>query len=126
MNGSRDRERGAALIWALVLLLFAAALSVVLLERGRGVDTAAKTDLVTLKARYAAEGGVEFARHRLATDPSYAGGTVRVGECDVTVQVERRSRGWLVRSRAGAAAVDVTLRAAPGLPAIDAGPSAGR
>lgn len=112
----RDRERGAALIWALVLLLFAAALSALLLERGRGVDAEAKTDLASLKARYAAEGGVEIARHRLAKDPSYAGGTVRVGERDVVVRVERSGGGWDVTASAqpGGLTVRARLGARPG------------
>ncbi|HEX5136205.1 MAG TPA: hypothetical protein VFY93_04475 [Planctomycetota bacterium] len=118
---ARDRERGAALVWALVLLLFAAALSALLLERGRGVDTAARTDLATLKARYAAEGGVAIARHRLATDPTYAGGAMRVGECDVVVRVERSDAGWRVTAAAqpGGSVVDVSVGAAPDLPRIE-------
>lgn len=116
----RRRERGTALVWALVLLGFAAALSALLLERGRGVDAATKTDLATLKARYAAEGGLAIVRRRLAADPSYAGGTVRVGECDVTVHVERRGDGWLVEARAepGGATVGALLQAGGALPAI--------
>jgi type II secretory pathway component PulK len=122
----RKRERGVALIWALVLLFFAASLSALLLERGRTVDAASKTDLAALQARYAAEGGIALARHRLATEPTYAGETVRVGEYDVTITVAPREGGWLVRSAAGAATVAAALRAAPGLPAINADPAAGR
>lgn len=94
----RDRERGAALIWALVLLFFAASLSALLLERGRTVDAATRTDLATQKALYAAEGGIALARQRLAADPAYPGGTVRVGECDVTIRVERKKAGWLIHA----------------------------
>ncbi len=114
------RERGTALVWALVLLGFAAALSALLLERGRGVDAATKTDLATLKARYAAEGGLAIARRRLAADPSYAGETVRVGECEVTVRVERQKGGWLVAAAAepGMATLKATLRASSGLPKV--------
>lgn len=116
----RDREKGAALIWALVLLGFAASLSALLLDRGRAVDAGTKADMASLRAHYAAEGGLAIARHRLARDPSYAGGTVSVGECEVLVRVERREGGWLVRSRAGAAAIEATLSGASGLPMIEA------
>jgi type II secretory pathway component PulK len=116
----RRRERGTALVWALVLLGFAAALSALLLERGRTVDAATKTDLATLKARYAAEGGLAIARRRLAADPSYAGGTVRVGECDVTTRVERTESGWRVvaSTEPGGATLNVALSAAEGLPRV--------
>lgn len=107
----RSRERGVALIWALVLLFFAASLSALLLERGRTVDAAAKTDTASLKARYAAEGGIALARRRLASDPAYVGETVRVGECEVTVRVKLTDGGWLVRSTAQPGAV--TLEAHP-------------
>jgi type II secretory pathway component PulK len=118
----RSRERGAALVWALVLLGFAASLSALLLDRGRTVDAAAKTDLLSLKARYAAEGGLAIARRKLAADPSYAAGTVRVGECDVTVRVERREGGWHVVAAAqpGMATLEATLRPATGLPKVEA------
>jgi type II secretory pathway component PulK len=94
----RARERGSALVWALVLLSFAASLSALLLERGRAVDAAARTDLASLKAFYAAEGGLALARHRLAADPAYAGETLRVGECEVVVRVEARGTARLLVS----------------------------
>lgn len=122
----RDHERGVALVWALVLLGFAASLSALLLERGRAVDAGSRADVASLKALYAAEGGLAFARQRLSRDSSYTGETLRVGECDVTVGVERRAGGWIVRSRAGGTTVEATLREARGLPAIDAYSAAGR
>jgi type II secretory pathway component PulK len=116
----RDREKGAALIWALVLLGFAASLSALLLERGRAVDAGTKADMASLRAHYAAEGGLALARHRLARDPSYAGGIVSVGECEVLVRVERREGGWLVSAQAqpGGTKVEAHLQAGPGLPVI--------
>lgn len=104
----RDRERGSALIWALVLLFFAASLSALLLERGRTVDAASKTDIAALKARYAAEGGLSVARHRLATDPGYAGETLRVGECEVAVRVEARDGLRLLTSSTPGATLKAT------------------
>jgi len=108
----RSRERGVALIWALALLFFAASLSAVLLERGRAVDAASQTDTASLKALYAAEGGIALGRWRLAQDPAYAGETVRVGECDVTVRVEPRAGGWFIEAQAqpGGTTVNATLR----------------
>ena len=116
----RQREKGFALVWALVLLVFAGALSALLLERGRATDQASKSDTASLKALYAAEGGLALARHRLARDPGYAGETLRVAECEVTVTVEGREGGWLVRSRSGGTTVEAALRETPGLPAVEA------
>jgi hypothetical protein len=44
----RRREGGFALVWALVLLLFAASLSALLLDRGRAVDAGSKADTAAL------------------------------------------------------------------------------
>jgi type II secretory pathway component PulK len=106
-------------VWALVLLVFAGALSSLLLARGRSVDAATKADAADLKALYAADGGVELARRRLARDAAWKGEVARVGECEVTVEVEPRAGGWLVRSRAGDTTVKAALREGPGLPAIE-------
>jgi len=118
----RRREKGFALVWALVLLVFAASLSALLLERGRATDLASKADTASLKALYAAEGGLAVARQRLSDDPAYTGGMLRVGECDVTVQVEKREGGWIVRAHAepGGTIVEAKLRVGPGLPVIEA------
>lgn len=116
----RRREKGFALVWALVLLGFAASLSALLLERGRVTALASKTDTASLKALYAAEGGLALARQRLSRDAAYSSETLRVGECEVTVQVERRDGGWVVRSCAGGTNVEATLRAGPVLPAVEA------
>lgn len=116
----RSGEKGTALVWALLLLLFAGALGVALLDRGRAVDAATKTDLASMKALYAAEGGLALARQRLASDPAYTGETLRVGECEVTVTVEGREGGWLVRSRSGGTTVEAALREGTRLPAVEA------
>ena len=117
------RRRGfpasRALVWALVLLLFAGALGAALLDRGRAVDLATKNDLVSLQSLYAADGGLALARRRLCADPAYAGGSARVGDRDVKVVVERRGSGWLVRSRSGGTTVEATLRGGSGLPAVE-------
>jgi type II secretory pathway component PulK len=75
----RARERGAALVSALLVLFLAAALSAALLERGRGIDAAAKADLEALEHHYARQGALAYARHRRARDPSWPGATLRVG-----------------------------------------------
>lgn len=83
------RERGFFLVHALFLLILAAALSAVLLTRSRGLAAATAHDRVELRAVYAAEGGLAKARHALARDPAYAGETLRIGACTVTITVER-------------------------------------
>lgn len=115
----RGREKGAALVWALLLLTLAGALSSLLLARGRSVDVATKEDAASLVSFYAAEGGVALARRRLAANPGYAGETVRVGACEVTVVVQRREGGWVVRTCSSATAIQATLREGPGLPTLE-------
>lgn len=116
----RHGERGMALPWAMMLLVVAAALSAVLLERGRGLAAATEHDAASLGALYAAEGGLAFARHNLACDPEWTGGRVRVGACEVEVSVTRSGSGWrvAVSARPGSVRLDVRLRARDGLPSV--------
>ena len=83
----RRRERGTALVWALLLLFLAASLSAALLDRGRAVDGAAKADAMALRRHYALEGARALARARLARDPAYKGGRVRVDDHEIDVRV---------------------------------------
>jgi hypothetical protein len=64
---------------ALLVLLLAASLSVALLERGRGIDAAARTDLEALERHYAEQGALAYARHQRSKNPSWPGAPVRVG-----------------------------------------------
>ena len=118
----RDRhgERGMALPWTMMLLVMAAALSAVLLERGRGLAAATDHDGASLRALYAAEGGLAFARHNLALDPDYAGEMIRVGACEVDVTVTKAAEHWnvVVTARPGSVRLEVRLRGTDALPAI--------
>lgn len=117
----RHGERGMALPWAMMLLVMAAALSAVLLERGRGLAAATDHDGAALRALYAAEGGLAYARHNLALDPAYEGGTIRVGACEVDVAVTGTDGGWRVTAtaRPGSVRLEAGLRATDdGLPAV--------
>jgi len=107
-------ERGSALVWALMLLVLASALGATLLERGRAVAAATEHDRTTLRGFFAAEGGLAFARHALARDPAYHGGTVRVGECDVAVTVQPRGRAWDVTAVADGVRLVALFRDVPG------------
>lgn len=121
MSG-RHGERGMAMPWAMLLLLMAAALTAVLLERGRGLAAATDHDDASLRGFYAAEGGLAFARHNLARDGDYEGETIRVGACEVEVAVTRSDGGWHVVSvaRPGSVRLEVSLRGAEGLPEVAA------
>jgi len=119
----RHGERGMAMPWAMMLLLMAAALSAVLLERGRGLAAATSHDETSLRALYAAEGGLAFARHNLALDTDYAGETIRVGACEVDVAVTRTDVADKGAAAGGAAAVegwDVVVTARPGSMRLEA------
>jgi hypothetical protein len=109
-----------AMPWAMLLLLMAAALSAVLLERGRGLAAETSRDDASVRALYAAEGGLAFARHILTRDPDYAGGTIRVGACAVEIVVTKADDVWsvAVTARPGSVRLAVRLRGAEGLPAI--------
>jgi hypothetical protein len=101
-----------ALPWAMMLLVMASALSAVLLERGRGLAGATRHDGDSLRALYAAEGGLALARHTLAVSPDYEGGRVRVGACEVRIRVTRQDDGWTVTTlaRPGGVRLDAVLR----------------
>ena len=116
----RHGERGMALPWAMMLLVTAAALSAVLLERGRGLAAATDHDDTSLRALYAAEGGLAFARHNLALDTGYEGETIRVGGCEVDVAVTKADEGWnvAVTARPGSVRLEVRLGGTVALPAI--------
>ena len=81
------RERGMALIIALLVVAAAALCALTMAERGRRVATDTVVDRVTATARAAASGGVERARWALARDVDYQGETLRIGACDVTIEV---------------------------------------
>jgi len=104
------RERGLALVWALLFLGLVAAAGVLVLERGRALDGADRADRAALQAYYAARGGVEQARWALARDPAYAGGPLRVGGQEVVVVVQRTDDGWRVTARSGSETVVTSVR----------------
>ncbi len=81
------RQRGMALILALLLVAFAAMTALTLASRARDVAMDAARDRTGAVARAAAQGGVERARWALARDPNYRGETVTIGASSVTVTV---------------------------------------
>ena len=126
------RERGLALILALLLVAAAALLALTAAGRSRDLAMDAARDRASVTARAAADGGIERARWALARDAGYTGETLRIGACDVEIRVERGDDGRAtVRSiaRVGTspfaesvtqrAEADVALRA-DGLPGVTA------
>jgi hypothetical protein len=93
-------DRGAALPAALALVVVVTSAGYASLSRARTELAAARCEAVHERAVHAADAGVETARAALARDPAWAGGTVRVGTCDVVVAVTRGDGGWFVSSRA--------------------------
>ncbi|MHC4223410.1 MAG: hypothetical protein ACYSX0_07710 [Planctomycetota bacterium] len=89
---ARRSERGFALIWAMVLLVLVGALSSLVLSREMDLRASTRTDADTLRAHYAAEGGLAYARNALRRDPGFERATLNVGACDVSVRVEKSGR----------------------------------
>ena len=119
----RDRrgERGMAVPWALLLLIVASGLTAILLERGRGLSAATQHEREDLRAFFAAEGALAYTRHLLASDASFPGETIRVGECDVEISVAQTERGhWTVTAvtRPGSVRIEAVYRRAAGLPEL--------
>ncbi|MHC4933112.1 MAG: hypothetical protein ACYTGV_13080 [Planctomycetota bacterium] len=91
MSGRRN-ERGFALIWALVLLVVVSALSSLVISREMDLRASTTADADTLRAHYAAEGGLAHARSALRRDPDFRVATLKVGTCEVRVHVEESGR----------------------------------
>jgi type II secretory pathway component PulK len=100
MSGRR-RERGMAMIWAMLLLVAFSAFSVSVLQRGQRIDLEAKRDLESKRAFHAAQGGLAWARIEISRNLSCREkNTSEIGGCRVEVTVEPTVGGWQVRSRA--------------------------
>ena len=89
---SRHGERGFAMVWAMVLLVLVGALSTLVLSREQDLRRSTKTDADTLRAHYAAEGGLAHAKSALRRDPDFETATLQVGTCEVRVHVEPTGR----------------------------------
>ena len=115
-------QRGFALLWAMFLVIAVDSLSFLVLERDRTMRRDGATDGAALSAFHAAEGGLAHARHVLRSEPTWRGGTLRIGRCDVQVEVEAQAEGWRVCCAAepGAGRIEADLQRAAGLPRIAA------
>ena len=81
------RQRGAALMSALFLVLVFVTAGALVHAAGQRRDAAQRQDVQRAQTFWAAEGGVEHARAALARDPSWSGGTVDVGTHVVSIAV---------------------------------------
>lgn len=82
------KQRGSSMVLALVALFFTASMVALVLERGDGLRNATKADRTELRARYAAEGGLERARWELARDAKWHGDLFELNGIDVTITIE--------------------------------------
>ena len=82
------KERGSAMVIALLALFFTASMVALLLERGDGLHKATRADRTELRARYAAEGGLARARWELARDADWSGAAFELNGIQVEVTVE--------------------------------------
>jgi len=82
------KQRGSSMVLALVALFFTATMVALLLERGDGLRNATTADRTELRARYAAEGGLERARWELAHDAKWRGDLFDLNGIDVTITIE--------------------------------------
>ena len=82
MNGLRlrpDRERGAALFLAILVLFILTVMGIGLMFTSSIENTLAGTDTKVSKIFYAADSGIEYAGAMLSTQVSYAGGAMPIG-----------------------------------------------
>lgn len=116
MNG----ERGFSLIWAMLVVVLVAASSSVLFLRSDTLIAESTTDRLRHESFWAAEGGLEQARHALASDPEFAGATTQIGSCRAISSVTRKSDGWTVEVVAtpGGARISARLEESEGLPMV--------
>ncbi len=109
------------MIWAMMLVVGASALSVILLERESTMRREASTDAEALAAVHAVEGGLAHVRHGLARNPDYAGEKLVIGACTVEATVVRREpAGWSVTlvAEPGSKRLAVELMPTKGLPKV--------
>ena len=104
------RERGAALVIVLVLVVVAGSVSQLVLQRTRLLTSDTRAERAQVQSFYAAEGALEHARVALRDDAGYAGGELEIGGCRVELAVQREDKGeraWVVTltARHGAGAV---------------------
>jgi hypothetical protein len=74
-----DRERGAALFLAILVLFILTVMGIALMFTTSIEQTLAGTETKISKIFYAADSGVEYASAMLATQVAYAGGVMPVG-----------------------------------------------
>ncbi len=74
-----DRERGAALFLAILVLFIVTIMGIALMFTTSIENTLAGTDTKVSKVFYAADSGIEYAAGRLRTDINYVGGPMPVG-----------------------------------------------
>jgi len=74
-----DRERGAALFLAILVLFILTVMGIALMFTTSIEQTLAGTDTKVSKIFYAADSGIEYAGAMLATQTGYAGGLMPVG-----------------------------------------------
>ncbi len=109
----RGRERGMAMLWAMLLLVAFSAFTVSVLQRGQRIDREAMLDLERKTAFHAAQGGLAWARIEISRNLSCREkNTKEIGSCRVEVTVEATVGGWQVHSRAmpGNVVVSALLR----------------
>ncbi len=85
------KQRGSSMVLALVALFFTATMVALVLERGDGLRNATTADRTQVRARYAAEGGLERARWELAQDPNWQGDSFELNGIQVTITLEQQT-----------------------------------
>ena len=115
------KEKGGALVLAMLILLLVGTASAHMLTRFQGLRASADVERKSLDAFYAAEGALELARHRLSTNPLYEGGPVDVAQTSVRLQVEALpGPRWKVSAVATPVGtqLEAVFAAGPGLPRV--------
>ena len=87
-------------ITLLILVLFAtfSAYGLEMYVKAHSENKIARREVNSRQALYGAEGGLEWAKIKLEEEPSFSGGSIRVGEGMVNVEVIAHSKGYTVTS----------------------------
>ncbi|XWX60760.1 hypothetical protein AusDCA_0871 [Desulfitobacterium sp. AusDCA] len=93
-------EKGFASVLILILFATFSAFGLEAYLKAQTENRMAKREAISRQALYTAEGGIEWVKAELLTDPLFAGGRHRIGEGEAEINVTLGEGGYWVTSDA--------------------------